>query len=228
MTYKLKILIVSIIIFSGTNTFADSSSFSVNSPITNTQLPNTLITNSVCNFSPSIGLKASDLVIADAWKGNYLFLAESSEGENPVIKNDEYLGCCLGGCTFGKLNPRIKKPKNSWVITEPLGGIAGGAFGMLIFGGLGVVITGFEGYDVVGLYGLIFGYIIGSPYGIWATGKLIEKEKGSLNRTMLGGMLGGLGAMIICNSNVDGVIKTGSILALPFAGGLIGYRMSLK
>jgi hypothetical protein len=137
MIYKLKILTVLIIIFSVTNVFSDSL------PITNT-----LITNNVCDLSPSIGLRADKLILADlyGWKEGYLF------------------------SSFGGYEETA--PDKSWIITEPIGGVLGGILGLsftiFTFNEVGI----FTGYSLgcgVGIWGA--GHFIEKEKGslLWAT-----------------------------------------------------------
>ncbi|MDD2891337.1 MAG: hypothetical protein PHE49_11980 [bacterium] len=225
MAYKLKTLIVLIILFSTTITFADSPichsaldaesilSGALSPLLPNTLLTSTLLTNFLCDSSPSIGLKPSDLTLTDAWQGSYLFSAVD-DSVKPT-------------------------PNKSWMITEPLGGLVG-EFAGIVIGVPLIFAAGFAGsYEeaVLATGALCIEYPILITYGIWATGKYIEKEKGSFGRTFWGSVLGEAVAIVICSIAFSGQgpptdreeqVSAVAALTLPFAGGLIGYRLSLK
>ncbi|MDD5528652.1 MAG: hypothetical protein PHX21_01325 [bacterium] len=224
-------IILFIILLASNLAFADSSSFSVDS-----QLPDChLITTSYNQLPSGIGLKPSDLTLTDAWENSFLF---SASGEDDFTKESDKGCCTLGSFSF-------KKPKNSWVVTEPLGGIAG-----IVTGGLAGAIAGLicispfishdGSEDFFGLLNILFGGFavgatIGIPTGIWLTGKHIEKEKGSWKWAMLGSAVGTGCVLLInkINNSQEDISSTLVFLpqvsiSLPFISSLVFYRLSLK
>ncbi|MBI4723108.1 MAG: hypothetical protein HY769_08990 [Candidatus Stahlbacteria bacterium] len=117
-----------------------------------------------------------------------------------------------------------KKSDLSWIITEPLGGIVGGGVFGCVCGWSVWLLTYNKDpleYFEVAVTATRIGCAVGSGIGIWAAGKYVEKEKGSLLLTLLGSSIG---MAIGCAVGYDYF----SLLGLPIVCSLITYRLSLK
>ncbi|MDD5528650.1 MAG: hypothetical protein PHX21_01315 [bacterium] len=197
-----------LLIFSAQIASADSSSFSVDFPITNI-----LITNNVCDSFSPIGLKPSNLILTDLYgcKSNYLFTAVNDSQKSVTSAEDR-----------------------TWVVTEPFGGFLGGVLGGLA-GAIIVALAvpySLDSSDPTVRNGFLFGYAAGCGLGIWSAGKWIEREKGNLIWTIFGSMAGEFlaYAKLTYNNNHDDY-STGIYLVipvLPIISGVIAYRMSFK
>lgn len=160
-----------------------------------------------------IGYKGKNLILLDLGKyqNNCLFLAQASgEATAPATEN-----------------LTIKKPNKSWMITEPLAGFAVGMAGeILLFsmasliGGVKSMVGGDEGGNpYISWVCLIAGKSFGAGGGIYFTGKYIEKEKGSLIRTLVWSTIG---------SVVEWFTPYYMLPILSTTFGLISYRTSVK
>ncbi|MBI4722839.1 MAG: hypothetical protein HY769_07595 [Candidatus Stahlbacteria bacterium] len=137
--------------------------------------------------------------------------------------------------TGDKINTSLvsqKKSDLSWIITEPLGGVLGGGIGGLLGAGMGASLAMLIlGEDFAGIYGacqgMKIGYGLGNGVGIWAVGKYVEKEKGSLLLTVLGSSAG-LAIGWVTDDDLGAYLNGFGIWGLPIICGLIAYRLSLK
>lgn len=124
------------------------------------------------NTSQSIGLKPD----------NFLLL-NSCQYQTP------YLFSSFGG------GAEENSEDKSWVVTEPLGGLAGGFLGAMAGAVVGMGYYSYgeseNYYSLLGMAGLLLGgYIAGTGTGIWAVGKCIEKEDGNWFFAVLGSIAG--------------------------------------
>ncbi|MDD5528565.1 MAG: hypothetical protein PHX21_00885 [bacterium] len=165
---------------------------------------------------------------------NYFYLAEATEpSQNTSVEK--------------------KETDISWIITEPLGGLAGAGLGTIVGTIVGVVLGGsvyylltFDNSQVPAPYiiaagiGGGIGTVLGLPFGIWSTGKYLEKENGSFKKTLLGTLIGGtIGAGIygmwykFFNTDMSPGHDMNAPLAVwaigggAICGGVRGFKLSL-
>ncbi|MDD5528651.1 MAG: hypothetical protein PHX21_01320 [bacterium] len=177
---------------------ADSPSSSFDS-----QLPDYhLITTSYNQLPSGIGLKPSDLTLTDAYEYNRGKAFASFGGE---------------GYSYDESNG---DEDNSWKITEPLGGLAGGLISALLVGGaVGLATRSSDDWSglILAYYGVFIVYPIGVGTGIWMTGKYREKEKGNLLLSILGAAVG----------TIPAFFYPPLLLVTPILSGLTVYRLTL-
>lgn len=118
----------------------------------------------------------------------------------------------------------LQQPNDSWKITEPIGGFVGGLVGELLMAPMEIFIkTKLLDYRLPDFYipvaGMIAGKAIGSGISIYFTGKHIEKEKGSLIRTLAWSTIGSI---------VECFTPYYPLPVLSTTFGFISYRTSIK
>jgi hypothetical protein len=118
------------------------------------------------------------------------------------------------------------KENLSWMITEPLGAVVGGAI-LGTAGAWSAMLVPRKMDDVEHLYAMLIrmgiGYTVGSAMGIWLTGKYVEKEEGSFLATMAAGSLPVILAWVVFEDRFPGYA-----FAVSTGCGLIAYRLTLK
>ncbi len=123
-------------------------------------------------------------------------------------------------------------PDRSWMLTEPLGGLAGGIVSGIIGGISGMLVfSAIDDFDAAGFIGAQIGghigYPIGTGLGIWATGKYIEKESGSWATAILGSIGEGIGYYKCREITTGSSAVSGDTFAVSLLCGLICYCLSL-
>lgn len=109
-------------------------------------------------------------------------------------------------------------PTGARVVLEGLGGLVGGAGGILLGAAFGVATGSYVGV----LVGVLIGAVLGVAGGVTAVGAMAS-AKGRFYGAFLGALLGSV-ALFLPFQSTGGLIFA---LAVPIVAGVIGYEMTI-